>query len=150
MDILDKLLPPVETGSYLILPPRHELQIGIMCAFIISSFFQIFGGPAERSVLAQAPITTVVLLCIIGITGSVLCLLSAVVAGKHPWDAMGLSLAGFTLLTPALCFQIWFIANTIPDFSSAGLFWINVCLAAGFVFRWFHLVRDAFRIWRHK
>jgi hypothetical protein len=121
-----------------------------MVAFIVSSLFQVLGGPAERSVLADVPMQTVVLLCGVAILGSVLCLVSAFLAGEHPWDAMGLSLTGFTLLTPALCFQIWLIMDVTPDWASSSLFWINVCLAAGFLFRWFHLIRDMMRIWRHK
>jgi hypothetical protein len=150
MDVLNKLLPPVSSGDYRILPPRHELQIAIMIAFIVSSLFQIFGGPAERSALAEVPLSTIALLGSIAITGSLLCLGAAVVSGKHPWEAMGMSLAGFTLLSPALCFQIWLIMDVVEGWQSSGLFWINVCLAVGFVFRWFHLVRDAIRIWRHK
>lgn len=150
MKLLDKLFPPIQSGEYRILPPRHELQVSMMIAFIVSSCFQLFGGVAERAAVAAIPSTLLLIMLGASILGAVLCLASAAIVKKRPWEAMGLSLSGFTILTPVLALQVWNYMVNFDDFQSSGPFWITICFAGGFLFRWFHILRDTIRIRRSR
>jgi hypothetical protein len=94
--------------------------------------------------------SVILVIALVSIMGAGLCLVSAVIAEKHPWNALGCSLSGFTLLTVMLSFNTWNYVQHFPEFYASGPFWTTACLTIGFAWRATHLAVDATRIWRHK
>lgn len=147
--LLDKLFPQPVPGTQRIIPSRHPIQIGLMVAFIISSCFQVVQGLSIGSVAIAVAPTLLISILTASIIGSMMCLAAAIFAERKPWDAIGLSLGGFFILTMVLCFSFTFFFN-IPQPWLLRDFWTTICLILAFIFRFLQLSVDAIRIWRHR
>jgi hypothetical protein len=142
--LLDRIFPKPNAGSELIIPSRHPVQIGLIIGFIIASFFQFFDGPVAGSLGSVINWQVWALLLIASIIGCGLTLVAGIIAVKKPWDAMGFSLGGFFILTFVLLIATWGYLHGYPnEFLAKREFWVNLCVALGFMWRFSELARRA-------
>lgn len=126
MKLFDK---PIE-GAALQIPARHAIQLGLMFGLLLGGFFQLKTGQSAQSARVMSHglyLTQSVAMSF----GSGLCLLSAVVAKRKPWDALGLSLAGMIVLAMVGAYYSVLIYLTAPNPLVSVSFWFITCALFG-------------------
>jgi VIT1/CCC1 family predicted Fe2+/Mn2+ transporter len=145
MTPLKRLFDKPIAGAALQIPARHPIQVWLMLGLAASAFFQLRTGQSPQSARVMSHTLYLTQAVAMGF-GALLCLLSAVVAERKPWDAIGLSLAGMTTLSVVFAYYTVLTFVTVPNPLVSVSFWFIFALFGGVCTRMAQLVWLAVRI----
>jgi hypothetical protein len=143
MKLLDKNIE----GAALGIPARHAIQVWLMIGLVLAAFFQLKTGQSAQSARIMSHGLYLTQSVAMGF-GAGLCLLSAIIAKRHPWDSLGLSLAGMTVLSGVFAFYALLTLNNAPNPLVSVSFWFISALFGGAFNRAVQLALLAARITR--
>lgn len=138
---------PIEPAAALVHPARHPIQVCLVLGLLIAGVFQLVQPEPVRSAVLMSH--EMYILTGFALTfGSVLLLLSALTAIRHPWLSMGLSLSGMLATAGVLAYYVDLSAR-LPHWQWLSMigFWFIGSMFAGFLVRAVQLIALTVKIY---